>query len=352
MKCSPISAGLPHALCAWLLMVALPALADDRRAAAPASQPAEAVVAVGPIRISVADLERSIAFYADVLTFEPIARTEYAGAAFCAEQGLPAGAIARAAGARLGDESIELIEFDNPRGRPLPADSRSNDRWFQHIAIIVRDMDAAYARLQKHAVRAASAGGPQRLPDWNPTAGGIRAFYFRDPDGHYLEILQFPPGKGDAKWHAASDRIFLGIDHTAIVVADTAASLRFYRDGLGLRVAGESVNHGVEQERLNNVRGARLRITTLRAPLGPGIELLEYLEPRDGRPYPSGAQCNDLLSWQPTVYAAAPEKLFHRLRVLSTSRIGENPADSKVTVARDPDGHALRIATPPEQPVR
>ena len=86
-------------------------------------------------------------------------------------------------------------------------------------------MDAAYARLRQQQGRARLAG-PQRLPDWNPNAGGIRAFYFRDPDGHPLEILQFPPDKGDAKWHAPSRRLFLGIDHTAIVVADTEASLR------------------------------------------------------------------------------------------------------------------------------
>ncbi len=64
--------------------------------------------------------------------------------------------------------------------------------------------------------------------------------------------------------------MFLGIDHTAIVVDDTNASLRFYRDTLGMQVAGESENYDVEQEHLNNVFGARLRITALRAAAGPG----------------------------------------------------------------------------------
>src|SRR5207249_11847147 len=89
----------------------------------------------------------------------------------------------------------------------------------------------------------------------NPNAGGIRAFYFRDPDDHPLEILQFPAGKGDPKWQRAEGRLFLGIDHTAIVVASTDASLRFYRDLLGLRIAGTSLNYGPEQERLNNEIG-------------------------------------------------------------------------------------------------
>ena len=133
---------------------------------------------------------------------------------------------------RLGDEQIELTEYLAPRGRPVPVDSRSNDRWFQHVAIIVSRHGRAYARLREHKVEHASPE-PQRLPDWNTNAGGIKAFYFKDPDGHPLEILQFPAGKGDPKWQRPTDRLFLGIDHTAIVVGDTEASLRFYRDALG-----------------------------------------------------------------------------------------------------------------------
>src|SRR5258706_7181283 len=132
---------------------------------------------------------------------------------------------------RLGDEAIELTEYLAPRGRPAPTDSRSQDRWFQHIAIIVSDMDRAYQWLRQNKVEHASSG-PQLLPEWNKNAGGLRAFYFKDPDGYVLEILQFPPGKGDEKWHHPTDKLFLGIDHTAIVVADTETSLRFYHDVL------------------------------------------------------------------------------------------------------------------------
>ena len=156
--------------------------------------------------------------------------------------------------------------------------------------------------LREHGVEHASTG-PQRLPDWNPNAGGISAFYFRDPDRHFLEIIAFPPGKGAPKWHDAAQGIFLGIDHTAIVVDDTNASLRFYRDTLGLQVAGESENYDVEQEHLNNVFGARLRITALRAAKGPGIEFLEYLAPRDGRPAPADLRANDIAHWQTTLVA-------------------------------------------------
>src|SRR6185503_18190430 len=186
--------------------------------------------------MTVSDMDRSVAFFTDVLTFETVSDIEVAGEEYDRLQGL-FGTRQRIVRLRLGDEQIELTEYLAPRGRPLPVDSRSNDRWFQHVAIIVSDMDAAYARLRQHKVEHASPE-PQRLPDWNVAAGGIKAFYFKDPDGHPLEILQFPAGKGDPKWQMAKNNLFLGIDHTAIAVTDTDTSLSFYRDRLGLRVAG------------------------------------------------------------------------------------------------------------------
>ncbi len=179
------------------------------------------VRAVEVVCITVADIDRSVRFFTDVLTFEPVTDVEVAGDQWERLQGVFPVRM-RVVRLRLGDELLELTQYLAPRGRPIPVDARSNDRWFQHVAIIVSDMDRAYARLRAHRVEHASSG-PQRLPDWNPSAGGIEAFYFRDPDGHPLEVLRFPPGKGDPKWQRGGDRLFLGIDHTAIVVADTDA---------------------------------------------------------------------------------------------------------------------------------
>src|SRR5713101_663802 len=261
----------------------------------PASGP-QLVSAVDSIGLTVSDLDRSVDFYTSVLSFQKVSEFEADGPELEHLQGV-FGLRLRTARLRLGDEFIELTEYLAPKGRPAPADSRSNDRWFQHVALIVSDMDSAYGWLRQHKVQHASPG-PQLLPDWNKSAGGIRAFYFRDPDGHPLEVLWFPPDKGNAKWHARTENLFLGIDHTAIVISDTEASLKFYRDRLGMEVAGESENYGPEQERLNNVFGARLRITALRAGSGPGIEFLEYLAPRDGRPFPPEEKANDLIHWQ------------------------------------------------------
>jgi catechol 2,3-dioxygenase-like lactoylglutathione lyase family enzyme len=323
---------------AALCLVALSAVVH-----ADSSSASPIVASIDSISITVDDMDRAVDFYTNVLGFEKLELHEVSGEQYERLYGVFGMRLAVAT-LRLGDERIELMQFIAPRGRPEPVDSKSNDRWFQHVAIIVSDMDRAYAWLREHKVEHASTG-PQLLPAWNPNAGGISAFYFRDPDGNHLEVLHFPEGKGDPKWHRKSERLFLGIDHTAIVVDDTDASLGFYRDALGLRVAGASENYGPEQERLNNVFGARLRITALRALRGPGVELLEYLAPRTGRPMPVDSQANDDWYWQvntsATVAAADVAVRHGHYRYVSP---GPQAVEGDMQlIIRDPDGHALLL---------
>jgi catechol 2,3-dioxygenase-like lactoylglutathione lyase family enzyme len=306
------------------------------------------VRAVDAVALTVSDADRSVDFFTRVLSFEKVSDTEVLGPDYERLQGV-FGARIRVVGLRLGDERIELHEYLAPKGRPIPADTRSNDKAFQHVAIIVSDMARAYARLREHKVTHASTG-PQKLPAYISVAAGIEAFYFKDPDGHALEVLAFPPDKGAPRWHA-KDRLFLGIDHTAIVVSDTERSLRFYRDLLGLQVAGESENYGPEQEHLNNVFGARLRITGLRAAAGPGVEFLEYLAPRDGRPAPADLKANDLQHWQTVLEARDAGPSFAAVRdagglfvspgaiALADRALGY----ARATLLRDPDGHGVQL---------
>ncbi len=211
-------------------------------------------------------------------------------------------------------------------------------------------MDKAYAHLRAHKVRHVSTM-PQTLPSWNKDAGGIKAFYFRDPEDHVLEIIWFPPGKGDPKWQRPTDRLFLGIDHTAIVVSDTDRSIEFYRDSLGMRVAGGAENYGTEQEHLNQVFGARLRITALRAQSGPGIEFLEYITP-PGRSLPNDARANDLLFWVIHLGVDRTSEMISAARprlVSNPTLLQSNGADP--VIIRDPDGHALRLNPPGSVPL-
>jgi catechol 2,3-dioxygenase-like lactoylglutathione lyase family enzyme len=322
-----------------------PPAAAESPPPASAPRPETRVRAVRGIEVVVGDLVRAREFY-EQLGFTAAERDELRGAEALAHTGMPNAHVERQAMA-LGSERLVLLHFVAPAdGRPMPPDTRGNDLWFQHIAIVVHDMDRAYGWLRALRVPHVSSA-PQTLPRSLPAAAGISAFYFNDPDGHVLEIIHFPAGKGDPRWqtprecHASpSERCeFLGIDHSAITVSDTDASLRLYRDTLGLKVAGESENYGVEQEHLNGVFGAHLRITTLRAPSDPGIELLEYLSPRGGRSAPKDARANDIAHWQiefeaPSISTFATVTPPLARRVFTTAH---------AVIVRDRDGHALRL---------
>jgi catechol 2,3-dioxygenase-like lactoylglutathione lyase family enzyme len=317
-----------------------------------AREPFAAARAVECVGITVADLDCAVRFYTEVLSFVEVGTTFADGPALAALNDLAEPSV-RVARLRLGEELLELTEYARPFGRPAPRDERSNDRWFQHIAIVVSDMDRAYDRLVAHGVSSISVA-PQRLPSWNAAAGGIGAYYFRDPDGHPLELIYFPPDKGEARWHRASGRLFLGIDHTSIVVCDTDASLAIYRDLLGMRVVNRSENFGPEQERLNGVPGCRVRITTLAPESGLKVEFLHYLTPTDGRPTPADERANDLVHWETSVRVSDIDAALAAIRRAGCEIISRSIADvrsrlgpTRGFLARDPDGHTLRFVGSP-----
>jgi catechol 2,3-dioxygenase-like lactoylglutathione lyase family enzyme len=305
-------------------------------------------VVVKSVGMTVGDMDRAVEFYS-VLTFQKISDIEVFGDEFEHLEGV-FGARMRIVRMQLGNEYLDLTQYLAPPGRPIPLDSRSNDLWFQHVAIVVHDMDQAFEKLRALKVQFVSTS-PQTLPPSIKAAAGIKAFYFRDPDGHNLEIIYFPSGKGDPRWQEKTDKLFLGIDHTAIGIASTEASLKFYRDLLGLRKAGESENFGTEQEHLNQVFGAHLRITGMRADSGPGIEFLEYLTPRDGRSRPADVHANDIVHWQTMIVTDDVDLLAKKLRDSHIRFVSPGvvamPKDkagfSKGALVSDPDGHSVLL---------
>src|SRR5881394_3549643 len=281
-------------------------------------------VAIESVGMTVSDMDRSVAFYSE-LAFQKVSDVEVLGEQYEHLEGV-FGARMRIVRMQLGNEYLDLTEYLTPRGRLIPADSRSNDLWFQHIAIVVRDMDQAFEKLRALKAQFVSTG-PQTLPASLPAAAGIKAFYFRDPDEHNLEVIYFPPGKGDPRWQEKTDKLFLGIDHTAIGIANTEASLHFYRDLLGFRKAGESENFGTEQEHLNQVFGAHLQITGVRANAGPGVEFLEYLSPT--------CASRNFLAIRST------SSVVHFVSSGVVSMPKDKAGFSKGALVSDPDGHDL-----------
>lgn len=280
------------------------------------------------LRVSrnVADLARATAFYRDALGFSVRGQATLDGPSWARLMDLP-DARARAVQLQLGAQALELVAFDVP-GRPYPPGSTSADGWFQHLAIVVADMPAAYARLCRYRFTPISEGGPQTLP---PNTGAVTAFKFRDPDGHPLELLQFPAGVGDPCWERQPG-LFLGIDHSAIAVGDTARAVDFYT-GLGLRAAARSCNHGPEQQRLDHLPDVRVDVVALQpAQAGPPhVELLGYRQPR-GRALAASA-ANDI----------AADRLVFDTGDLARLVPSAATAPTGCAALRDPDGHRLLV---------
>src|SRR5271165_477405 len=182
-----------------------------------------------------------------------------------------------------------------------------------------------------------------------PANGFVRAFKFRDTDGHPLELLYFPPGQGRRVWAGAGDRLFLGIDHSAIGVADTERSEGFYERLLGLAVAYQSVNRGPAQESLDGTFGAVVQITGLRPPAetGPGVEFLEYHTPATGRPAPVDTQSNDIVHVELAFTVDDLDGLVAKLRDARAPFVSPDAVDlgdgMHAAMVRDPDGHAILL---------
>ncbi|MEO9189691.1 MAG: VOC family protein [Acetobacteraceae bacterium] len=285
---------------------------------------------------TVADLSRASAFYHDVLGFT-VGNVAEADPAWAELLG-GAGARVLTCRLRLGQQELELAEFDPP-GAPYPSDSTAADLWFQHIAIVTPDMDAAYRRLAARGVAPITRGGPQHLP---PSTGGVMAFKFRDPDGHPLELIQFPPGTGDPVWQEpASGALTIGFDHSALSIADAARSIGFYTGVLDFALASQQVNRGPEQDCLDGLGGVAVDVVALRPMRGqtPHVELLGYRRPR-GRAASATPRPSDIAADRLIVEVEGLAAILEALRA-PASGIVTLADGAQAALVRDPDGHSV-----------
>ena len=271
------------------------------------------------IGLNVRDLDAATAFYVEALGFTA-ATPRDADPAMARLLGAQTMQVARMG---RGRQVMELAATDPP-GAPYPPDSHSNDAWFQHCALVTDDIAADHARLARHAFTPISRHGPQKLP------GGIVAFKFRDPDGHPLELIQFP---------SPDRRTAGGIDHSAIVVSDVDRTIGFYTARLGLAVQARKVNAGPAQAALDDLDGPTVDVVALApAEPAPHVELLGYRTPRGRTPRP--LHLHDIAAAR-LVFATASPLPGAATTVLSDGTI--------VTLLRDPDGHVLLLEQEPQR---
>jgi uncharacterized protein GlcG (DUF336 family)/catechol 2,3-dioxygenase-like lactoylglutathione lyase family enzyme len=308
------------------------------------------------------DAGASASFYQEHLGFQRLAEDILDPGHYGILLGLPQARLKRVHLA-LGQEQLELLEVIDPgpgqrAGRPLPTDSRSCDLWFQHLCLVVSSLDAAGSGIEaliQNGQLSPISQAPQRLPDSNPSAGGIVAFKFRDPDGHALELLQFPEGRGEARWHQPRQGGIpqLGIDHSAIAISDPARSGSFYGELLGLRVGPPGLNVGPEQDRLDGLDDTRVSINPYRTDGGPGLEGLAYRPPNTGRAMPSDHGCQDLSHWRTRLAITDLEGTVARVtayggQVLTKIVTLGAEEEASLGIRRgvtvlDPDGHSLQL---------
>jgi glyoxylase I family protein len=141
--------------------------------------------------ITVSNLERSLAFWRDVLGFEFSHRANQKGE--MAEQitGVKGAELKLAVVKAPGGHKIELLEYLAPANRNKDASLRPCDVGHVHVALTVENLEPLLKKIAESGWKA--AGKPQAL-----TAGpntGKRVIYVRDPDGTTIEFMELPSAK-------------------------------------------------------------------------------------------------------------------------------------------------------------
>ncbi|MBD3346391.1 MAG: hypothetical protein GF401_15165 [Chitinivibrionales bacterium] len=144
---------------------------------------------VDHIALSVADIDRSLGLYRDILGAEVIRILECDSRSLLGKVvGMP-GAVARICHLAFGDTMIELFEYSNPEGIPIPPERKQADKGWIHLGLTSTDVRADYAALRDKGIEFISEPVEFRPDVW--------IVYFKGPDGEVCELRQTPPGDSD-----------------------------------------------------------------------------------------------------------------------------------------------------------
>jgi catechol 2,3-dioxygenase-like lactoylglutathione lyase family enzyme len=194
-------------------------------AQAPQAAPAGVITGVGNFSHIVADIDRALAFYRDVIGL-PVVQppNEFSGNPAIMNLGNTPGAQSRfgtlrVPGSQLG---VELIEYKDTERKP--ARPRFQDPGAANLILTVRDVDSIVARVK------GSAGRIQTLSGTPATIQrGTRVIFLQDPDGFFVELAQ--PNPAPQTTASASDNVIGG--GFEVMVENTDRTMRIWRDVLG-----------------------------------------------------------------------------------------------------------------------
>ena len=144
------------------------------------------VLATNHTSFTVSDLDRSIAFFSEILGFEMVNRALRDPKLISSITGVP-GADIEVAYIQGPGHRLELIQYHGPSERSQ-VDSRPCDSGFAHVAYDVDDVDAAVAASAPYQVLPI---GEVTVIDKGPNAGR-KVVYLRDPDGVTIEYIEAP----------------------------------------------------------------------------------------------------------------------------------------------------------------
>ena len=233
------------------------------------------VIGVGNFIHNVSDLDKSLAFYHDVLGMDlqraagppatgprPFVDTPEILNLYNALGGQFRVGTAMVPESPMRAELVEFKDVDRKPVRP-----RIQDPGASIFVLAVRDLTPILARIKNSKAAVITTGGDSVL-----VAGGSRAILVQDPDGFFVELVQANP---EPVTKAPKDSNFIGVSF-AFTVSDAERMARVFKNALGFDPRTGAFEKDKAQGQLLGLRGAQIRRTKA---LVPGTSFqVEFLE--------------------------------------------------------------------------
>jgi predicted enzyme related to lactoylglutathione lyase len=303
------------------------------------------ITGVGNFSHIVANMDRAIEFYRDVIGLEmPGQPGAFSGNPAILNLGNTPGAQSRFVALRVPGSAlgVELIEYKDIDRKPVQP--RFQDPGAANLILTVRDVDAIVARVKKAGAHINTAGGvPATIQ------GGSRVIFVQDPDGFFIELSQRTPAPETTA--PATANVIGG--NFEIMVADTGKTMRLYKEALGFEPQVGTTFDGTKLLMdTAGTPGAQFKRSVARIP-GTSVSMA-FLEFKDIDRKPIRTRTQDpgtpiLQLRARDVDAVAKAWKAAGGEIVSTNGEPVTMGANKLVLLRDPNGLMLEILPAPQQ---